>query len=92
MRRSGGGSFEIASLPMPQVRDRAGRRYPASYANFYLANEVALVPTFGLPSDEIATSILRDVLSGREIVAIPSRDLVVGLGSLHCLTQQEPAI
>lgn len=92
MSRPDGGRFEIASLPMPCVRDLAGSRYPASYANFYLANDVALVPTFGLPSDELAMAILGEVLSGREIIGIPSRDLVVGLGSLHCLTQQEPAI
>ena len=76
---------------MPEaVRSASGIRYPASYANFFLANGLALVPTFGVRTDERALSILAEVLPGREVIGIPSRELVAGRGSVHCLTQQEP--
>jgi len=64
---------------------------PASYANFYLANGVAIVPLFGVPSDTRALAVLRELLPGREVVGIRSEYLVLGLGSVHCLSQQEPA-
>ena len=60
------------------------------HANFYLANGVALVPTFGASSDERALAVLRELLEGRHVVGIPCRDVVLGLGAVHCLTQQEP--
>ena len=63
---------------------------PASYANFYLANGVALVPVFGAPSDARALAVLRELLPGRQVTGIPSADLVFGLGAMHCMTQQEP--
>jgi agmatine deiminase len=75
-------------MPRPVIVD--GVRCPASYANFYLANGVALVPVFGDDQDARALSILKELLEDRDVVAIPARDLVVGLGAVHCLTQQEP--
>lgn len=92
-RRPDGGTFTVVPLPMPErIRRGPGLRSPASYANFFLANRVALVPTFGSDSDDRAKSILEELLPGRDVIGIPSRDLVVGLGSIHCLTQQEPEI
>jgi agmatine deiminase len=91
-----GKPFEIVDLPMsPLIRADGGSgssRLPASYANFYLANGVALVPVFDVPCDERAMKIIAECLPGREVVGIRSRDLVVGLGAVHCLTQQEPEI
>ena len=95
LRAAGEGSgrkLSIATLPMPPPVLVGGVRCPASYANFYIANEVVLLPTFGTPaSDARAIAILDELLPGREVVGIPARDLVVGLGSVHCLTQQEPS-
>lgn len=85
-----GRPFDLVSLPMPPPIEHAGHRLPASYANFYLANGVALVPVFDVPSDVRALAILADCLPGREIVPIEARVLVVGLGAVHCLTQQVP--
>lgn len=85
-----GRRLEVVPLPMPPRLEAEGARCPASYANFYLANGAALVPVFGAPEDERALGILRELLPGREVIGIPSRDLVVGLGAVHCLTQQEP--
>jgi agmatine deiminase len=92
MRDQDGKPLTVATLPMPPPLRIAGLRCPASYANFYLANGVALVPVFQAPSDARALAILRDLLPGRDVVPIPARDLVVGLGAVHCLTQQEPAL
>lgn len=75
--------------PTPAVRV-AGAAVPASYANFYLANGVVLVPTFGVPEDARALGLLGELLADRRVVAIPSRALAVGLGAIHCVTQQEP--
>jgi agmatine deiminase len=86
-----GRPLTVVELPMPPRQDADGQRCPASYANFYLANGVALVPTFGVPSDARALAILRELWSDREVLGVPSADLVVGLGAIHCLTQQEPA-
>jgi agmatine deiminase len=91
MRDQDGKPLVVATLPMPPALRVAGLRCPASYANFYLANEVALIPVFGVPSDARALAVLRELLPGREVVPIPARELVVGLGAVHCLTQQEPA-
>ena len=86
-----GRALQVIDLPMPPAL-RSGRdRLPASYANFYVANRELLVPTFGEPSDVAALEILRPLFPGREIVGIPSRALVRGLGAVHCLTQQQPA-
>jgi agmatine deiminase len=90
MRDATGKPLSVVPLPMPPVHRRRGLRCPASYANFYLANGVALVPIFGTRSDDRALAVLREVLPDREVVAIPCANLVVGLGAIHCLTQQEP--
>jgi len=91
MRDADGKPLAVATLPMPPPRVVDGQRCPASYANFYLANGVALVPIFGAPSDARALDVLRECLPGRQLVGIPAGDLVFGLGAIHCLTQQEPA-
>ena len=91
LRDARGKPLAVATLPMPPPLRSEGERLPASYANFYLANRVALVPVFGAPADQRALAVLAEVLSGREVVPIPARDLVHGLGAVHCLTQQEPA-
>jgi len=91
MRDATGKPLSVVPLPMPPAHRLGGLRCPASYANFYLANGVALVPIFGTRSDDRALAVLREVLPDREIVAIPCANLVVGLGAIHCLTQQEPA-
>ena len=67
-----------------------GERLPASYANFYIANDVVLVPTFNDPQDRVALNTLASLMPTRRIVGIHAVDLVWGLGTLHCLTQQEP--
>jgi agmatine deiminase len=90
LRNDRGQPFDLVPLPMPPPIVIDGQRCPASYANFYLANETALVPVFDVPSDTRALAILADCLPGRDVVGISSRDLVVGLGAVHCLTQQEP--
>jgi agmatine deiminase len=79
-------------LPMPPRIDRDDRRLPASYANFYIANKVILLPIFGSSKDQRAQEILQDCFPDRRIVAIDCTELVWGLGAFHCLTQQQPAI
>jgi agmatine deiminase len=91
MRDQDGKPLAVATLPMPPPLRSGSLRCPASYANFYLANGVALVPVFEVASDARALAVLRELLPGREVVPIPARELVVGLGAVHCLTQQEPA-
>jgi len=76
---------------MPGKIVREGARLPASYANFYIANNCVLAPTFADPADEIALSILRDCFPNRRVVGIDCRELIWGLGAFHCLTQQQPA-
>jgi agmatine deiminase len=68
-----------------------GMRLPASYANFYIANDVVLVPTFNDPHDRVALNTLADLLPSHKVVGIHAVDLAWGLGTIHCLTQQEPA-
>jgi agmatine deiminase len=87
----GGRRLNVVELPMPEPLFNAGQRLPASYANFYIANESVLVPVFACPQDDAACAILTDCFSGRRIVPIDSRPLVAGLGALHCLTQQVPS-
>jgi len=91
MRDPAGKPLSVLPLPMPPAQRAPGLRCPASYANFYLANGVALVPVFGVKSDATALSVLREALPDREVVGVPCANLVVGLGAVHCLTQQEPA-
>jgi agmatine deiminase len=85
-----GGKFEVVALPMPRPLIFEGVRLPASYANFYIANGTVIVPTFNDPSDRIVLGTLAELFPGREVVGISCVDLVWGLGTLHCMTQQEP--
>jgi agmatine deiminase len=83
--------LRIETLPMPEPLYFNGQRLPASYANFYIANGLVLVPTFNDKNDRVALNKLAELFPGRQIVGIASTDLVLGLGTLHCLTQQQPA-
>jgi len=83
--------FHIVALPMPEPVFFDGHRLPASYANFYIANGLVLVPTFNDPHDRAALSTLAEVFPDREVVGIHCLDLVLGLGTLHCMTQQQIA-
>jgi agmatine deiminase len=85
-----GKRLEVVPLPMPAPVWYAGQRLPASYANFYIANDRVLVPTFNDPNDRRALGILAELFPGRMVVGIHAVDLVWGLGTLHCLTQQQP--
>ncbi len=84
--------LEILKLPMPSKLVHQGQRLPASYANFYIANEVVLLPVFGQTHDAWAKSVLAEVFPKRRIVPIDCRELIWGLGAFHCLTQQQPAV
>jgi len=87
-----GRKLDILTLPMPKKIVREGLRLPASYANFYIANTRVLVPTFADPSDEAAISTLRECFPDRRVIGIDCRELIWGLGTFHCLTQQQPAV
>jgi len=82
--------LKVVTLPMPEPVYFAGQRLPASYANFYIANKLVLAPTFGDKNDLAALRTLARLFPGREVVGVPCRDLVLGLGTLHCMTQQQP--
>lgn len=86
-----GKPLRVETLPMPTPVYFDGQRLPASYANFYIANKLVLVPTFNDANDRVALNILAKLFPTRQIVGIHCRDLVLGLGTLHCMTQQEPA-
>jgi agmatine deiminase len=86
-----GQPLRVVELPMPRPVVFDGQRLPASYANFYIANGLVLVPTFNDPADRIALDTLAVLFPDREVVGIHSVDLVLGLGTLHCLSQQQPA-
>ena len=92
MRVEDGSKIEVAFLPMPAPLVFDGRRLPASYANFYIANAAVIVPTFNDPADATALGVLRELFRDRPVVGIHAVDLVWGLGTLHCLTQQQPAL
>jgi agmatine deiminase len=83
--------LRVITLPMPRPLYHEGQRLPASYANFYIANGVVLLPSYDPPRDEEALATLRSVFPDREIVGIDCTDLVWGLGACHCVTQQWPA-
>lgn len=85
------GDLRVVTLPSPEPVYYAGQLLPASYANFYIANGVVLAPTFGDPNDRVALHALARLFPDREVIGIPCRDLVLGLGTLHCMTQQQPA-
>jgi agmatine deiminase len=84
-------ALQVVELPMPAPLMFEGRRLPASYANFYIANELVLMPTFNDPNDRVALDILASVFPTRTVSGIHAVELVWGLGTLHCLTQQQPA-
>jgi agmatine deiminase len=90
-RTLNGKQFTLVELPLPRPVVFRGQRLPASYANFYIANGLVLVPTFNDPNDRVALGILAEVFPDREVIGIHSVDLVWGLGTLHCMTQQQPA-
>jgi agmatine deiminase len=85
-----GRTFNVVELPMPEPVVFKGQRLPASYANFYIANDRVLVPTFNDPNDRRALGILKELFPGRHVIGIHAVDLVWGLGTIHCLTQQQP--
>jgi agmatine deiminase len=85
-----GKPLNVVELPMPRPVIFEGRRLPASYANFYMANGIVLVPVFNDGNDRIALDTLAQLFPGREVVPIYSGDLVWGLGTMHCMTQQQP--
>jgi agmatine deiminase len=89
-RDARGRRLEVIALPMPSPRFFDGQRLPASYANFLLANELVLVPTFNDPKDRQALGILAELYPGRKVVGLHCLDLVLGLGSIHCSTHHEP--
>ena len=89
-RSAGIGPLRIVTLPFPRPVMMTGERLPASYANFYIANGVVLVPTFNDPNDRIALNTIAELMPSHRVVGIHAVDLVWGLGTLHCLTQQEP--
>ena len=88
----GQNNIEVVTLPMPKKIVREGLRLPASYANFYIANTCVLVPTFADRNDQAALSILQKLFPGRRMIGIDCRELIWGLGTFHCLTQQQPAV
>jgi agmatine deiminase len=87
-----GGPIRVVTLPFPRAVTMDNERLPASYANFYIANGVVLVPTFNDKNDRVAMNTLAELMPKHEIVGIHAVDLVWGLGTLHCLTQQQPAV
>jgi agmatine deiminase len=91
-RDQDGKPLNVVEIPMPRPVVFEKRRLPASYANFYIANGIVLVPVFNNPNDRNALNTLSTLFPTREIVPIYSTDLVWGLGTMHCMTQQQPAI
>jgi agmatine deiminase len=89
-RLQDGARPEVIALPMPAPLFHGDWRLPASYANFYIANAAVIVPTFNDPADRIALGILGELFRDRPVVGIHAVDLVLGFGTLHCLTQQHP--
>jgi len=96
MTDQAGQPLHVLPLPMPnpvkQTGEQAVERLPASYANFYIANAVVLVPTYGHPNDQHALAVLQELFPTRRVVGIPCADLVLGFGAIHCLTMQQPSL
>jgi agmatine deiminase len=90
MKDEEGGALEVIELPMPKKFYVDNRRMAASYANFYIANGVVLVPVYDQPSDAIALDVLRQVFPDREVRGLDCRELIFGYGALHCMTMQQP--
>jgi len=91
LRLEDGSKPDVVPLPMPAPLYFDGERLPASYANFYICNNAVLVPTFNDPKDRVALGTLAELITDRPVVGIHAVDLVLGFGTLHCLTQQQPA-
>lgn len=91
MRDQDGKPLRVVRLPMPAPVYLEDFRLPASYANFYIANKLVLVPTFNDANDRIALNTIAELFPDRKIVGIAAQDLVLGLGTLHCMSQQQPA-
>ncbi len=92
LRTPKGRPFDLRLLPMPRAMHGRGQRLPASYANFLVINGAVIVPVFGQPRrDAEALEVLRDCFPGREVLGLNCADLVLGLGTLHCISQQQPA-
>src|SRR5690606_1311322 len=91
-RLPNGESLHIVELPMPSAVIYDDTRLPASYANFYIANEVVIVPIFNDANDQRALDIIQDCFPTRKVIGINSIDIIWGLGSFHCLSQQQPAL
>ena len=92
MRLLNGKQLNIVELPMPDELIYEGQRLPCSYANFYISNKQVIVPVFQSDKDEKAMRIIADCFKDREVVGINSTDIIWGLGSFHCLSQQEPFV
>lgn len=91
MKDAKGKSFEVVKIPMPGRLEREdGSRLPASYANFYIANKTVLTPIYHHKNDKTALEILEKLFPGRKVLGIDCRDLIWGMGAIHCLTQQQP--
>ena len=85
-----GRKLHIVELPLPDAVVFRGQRLPASYANFYLANGLLLLPTFNDVNDRVAANILADLFPKHDVVGIHCGDFIWGLGAIHCMTQQQP--
>jgi agmatine deiminase len=92
MRLPNGKQLNIVELPMPREVIYEDQHLPASYANFYIANSAVVMPTFRCDRDAIALDILQGCFPDRKVVGIDSTDIIWGLGSFHCLSQQEPEV
>ena len=92
MRLINGKQLNIVELPMPADVIYEGQMLPASYANFYISNGHVIVPTYQCEQDDKAMQIIQECFKDRQVVGIDSTDIIWGLGSFHCLSQQEPSI
>ena len=90
-RDQSGRLLRVVKLPMPGFVEYQGQRLPASYANFYIANEIVLLPTYRHANDQLAQEILQREMPDRRVIPVDATELIWGLGSFHCITQQEPA-
>jgi len=91
MTTARGENLQVIDLPTPGIVELHGQRVPASYANFYIANTVVLLPTFRHPNDVVAQETLQKLFPTRRVVAVDASDLIYGWGAFHCATQQQPA-